>query len=415
MRRRRSRARRAALGSPGSRARTWSARYRGGFARDGRRDAARRAVPGSGGAARAPAASSSASACSTRSRRRSHEGEIDDRAARRWTSSRSATSSASRRCRCVGAARVAPRAIALLGKAAPRRLRARDGDASCSSASTVPVTVALHPGTQRDRAEVPDRRASAELDFGNRVLQWVSDKLGGDAFATRLAREQIDDVARHRRSQPPPPFELSAGRRSRSRTATDRSRSSRAATARCRSRSRSAACRRRRRSCRRGSRSGARPRPRADTHARARSRPRRAQRAALRAVAHRLPRSTGSPSAGLDRRFNTDPIVTEFLVAPDLAAAPRAAAGDLAATGAGAAPRRRCARRDRATARAHDRPRLGRPRLRVRGPARTASSDRRRSRRARAVVRAHADHARALLRRPRQRDPRPRRASFTAR
>jgi hypothetical protein len=49
--------------------------------------------------------------------------------------------------------------------------------------------------------------ARAELEFGNRIVQWISDRIGGDKLATRLTRQQIDQgiVAA---LQPPPPFEI---------------------------------------------------------------------------------------------------------------------------------------------------------------------------------------------------------------
>src|SRR5262249_48822182 len=49
--------------------------------------------------------------------------------------------------------------------------------------------------------------AFADLDFNNAVLHWMSDKLGVNAIATRVAREQIDDVL-VTTFAPPPPFEL---------------------------------------------------------------------------------------------------------------------------------------------------------------------------------------------------------------
>ncbi|MEO8706122.1 MAG: hypothetical protein ABI867_39195 [Kofleriaceae bacterium] len=52
--------------------------------------------------------------------------------------------------------------------------------------------------------------ARAELEFGNRVMQWVSDKIGGDKLATRLARRQIDG-ALITALAPPPPFALPGG------------------------------------------------------------------------------------------------------------------------------------------------------------------------------------------------------------
>ena len=73
----------------------------------------------------------------------------------------------------------------------------------------VPVVVALIPVTSP--AELRFRIAArAELAFDNRVVQWVSDKLGGDTLATRLARRQLDD-ALVTALAPPPPFTLSGG------------------------------------------------------------------------------------------------------------------------------------------------------------------------------------------------------------
>jgi hypothetical protein len=74
---------------------------------------------------------------------------------------------------------------------------------------TVPIVVALVPKVSS--AELKFRVAArAQLDFNNRVLQWTSDKLGGDAFATRLARREID-AALITTLAPPPPFELPDG------------------------------------------------------------------------------------------------------------------------------------------------------------------------------------------------------------
>lgn len=74
---------------------------------------------------------------------------------------------------------------------------------------SAPVVVALIPVTSA--SELRFRIAvRAELAFGNRVVQWLSDKLGGDALATRLARRQIDD-ALVTALTPPPPFTLSGG------------------------------------------------------------------------------------------------------------------------------------------------------------------------------------------------------------
>jgi hypothetical protein len=75
----------------------------------------------------------------------------------------------------------------------------------------VPVLVALipqppAPGTPLSFKIV----AEADLDFDNRALQWVSDKVGADSIATKIAREQIDDVL-VTTFAPPPPFTLSEG------------------------------------------------------------------------------------------------------------------------------------------------------------------------------------------------------------
>ncbi len=75
----------------------------------------------------------------------------------------------------------------------------------------VPLVIALVP--QPATTELTFRIATrAELEFGNRVAQWLSDKLGGDKLATRLARRQLDQVLA-RALAPPPPFELAGGQR----------------------------------------------------------------------------------------------------------------------------------------------------------------------------------------------------------
>lgn len=50
----------------------------------------------------------------------------------------------------------------------------------------------------------------AELEFGNRVAQWVSDHIGGNALATRVARDEIDGALLSTLA-PPPPFDLGNG------------------------------------------------------------------------------------------------------------------------------------------------------------------------------------------------------------
>lgn len=74
---------------------------------------------------------------------------------------------------------------------------------------TVPLTVALVP--EPARGELRFRVAArAELAFDNRAVQWLSDRLGGNRLATRLARRQIDDAITTAFA-PPPPFTLPDG------------------------------------------------------------------------------------------------------------------------------------------------------------------------------------------------------------
>jgi len=76
---------------------------------------------------------------------------------------------------------------------------------------TIPVFVALIPSPAT--TELTFRVAArAELAFDNRVAQWISNKLGGNAFATRITRGHIDG-ALVRALAPPPPFELPGGQR----------------------------------------------------------------------------------------------------------------------------------------------------------------------------------------------------------
>lgn len=73
----------------------------------------------------------------------------------------------------------------------------------------VPLTLALIP--EPSAAKLSFRVvAKAKLDFGNRALQWVSDNLGGNKLATRLARREIDS-ALITVLAPPPPFSLGDG------------------------------------------------------------------------------------------------------------------------------------------------------------------------------------------------------------
>ncbi len=75
----------------------------------------------------------------------------------------------------------------------------------------VPLVVTLVP---RPRPTALDFALAvrAELDFGNRVLQWASDHLGGDALATRFARREVN-AALIAALEPPPPLELGRGTR----------------------------------------------------------------------------------------------------------------------------------------------------------------------------------------------------------
>jgi hypothetical protein len=73
----------------------------------------------------------------------------------------------------------------------------------------VPLLVALIPEASPDALRFRTA-ARAELAFDNRAVQWVSDKLGADRLATRLARRQLDD-ALVLALAPPPPFALSGG------------------------------------------------------------------------------------------------------------------------------------------------------------------------------------------------------------
>jgi hypothetical protein len=73
----------------------------------------------------------------------------------------------------------------------------------------VPIAVALIPERKGDSLAFRIA-AEADLDFDNRVLQWFSDKLGADQVATKIAREQIDDVL-VTTFAPPPPVLLGGG------------------------------------------------------------------------------------------------------------------------------------------------------------------------------------------------------------
>ncbi len=75
----------------------------------------------------------------------------------------------------------------------------------------IPVIVALLPKVDQGQLHF-ELATRAELDFDNRVLQWASDKVGGNKLASRLARRQIDQSLITTLA-PPPPFDLPGGQR----------------------------------------------------------------------------------------------------------------------------------------------------------------------------------------------------------
>ena len=70
----------------------------------------------------------------------------------------------------------------------------------------VPIVLALVP----ERGGKYHVYARAQIEVDNIALQWLSDELGGDRLATRLARHQIDGVFASALA-PPPPLELGDG------------------------------------------------------------------------------------------------------------------------------------------------------------------------------------------------------------
>ena len=74
----------------------------------------------------------------------------------------------------------------------------------------IPVTVALIPAFVDGKLTFTVK-ARAKLDFGNRVVQWASDLVGGDKFATSITQDQIDELL-ITVLEPPPPLELPGGR-----------------------------------------------------------------------------------------------------------------------------------------------------------------------------------------------------------
>nr|MBA3397888.1 hypothetical protein [Deltaproteobacteria bacterium] len=75
----------------------------------------------------------------------------------------------------------------------------------------IPIVVALIPQMTREKLDFKIV-ARAQLELGNSALQWISDRLGGDKLATRLARRQIDGSLITALA-PPPPFDLPGGHR----------------------------------------------------------------------------------------------------------------------------------------------------------------------------------------------------------
>jgi hypothetical protein len=78
--------------------------------------------------------------------------------------------------------------------------------ASTPASGSTPASTPMPPPPEL-RFRVASR---AELEFGNRVAQWISDRIGGDALATRFARDEIDDALLSTLA-PPPPFDLGNG------------------------------------------------------------------------------------------------------------------------------------------------------------------------------------------------------------
>lgn len=77
----------------------------------------------------------------------------------------------------------------------------------------IPLVVALVPKLDPQTHDLAFAIATrAELAFDNRVLQWASDKVGGNKLATRLAARELDRSLITTLA-PPPPFDLPGGQR----------------------------------------------------------------------------------------------------------------------------------------------------------------------------------------------------------
>jgi hypothetical protein len=73
----------------------------------------------------------------------------------------------------------------------------------------VPMTLGLVPELRNNKISMR-MYSRARLEFGNRLLQWASDKVGGDKIATKLARKEVNQLTLEALA-PPPPVPLPGG------------------------------------------------------------------------------------------------------------------------------------------------------------------------------------------------------------
>ncbi|HTR49544.1 MAG TPA: hypothetical protein VMJ10_02490 [Kofleriaceae bacterium] len=98
---------------------------------------------------------------------------------------------------------------ALLGDAGAPNGYVRASATIVFQRARVPLVIALVP--ERAGAAIHFRIAAhADLAFDNRVAQWLGDKLGAGALASRFARHEIDTLL-VTTFAPPPPFDLGDG------------------------------------------------------------------------------------------------------------------------------------------------------------------------------------------------------------